>query len=716
MQQVIGGRYAVEETLGKGGMGVVYRVTDLTLGNTVALKQVRLPADSREEAITSHFAHEYHTLSQLAHPRVVAVYDYGIEGGEPYYTMELLGGHDLRRVGKVSWRRACELLRDVCSALQLLHARRLVHRDVTPRNIRVAPDGRAKLFDFGAMAPFGHGEHVVGTPPFVAPETLRRLPLDGRTDLFALGAVGYWLLTGQHAYPANHVSTLEMLWETRLREPSSLAEDIPHALEDLVVGLLSLDPQGRPPSAADVMYRLETIRELPHETDLAIAQAYLSTPKLVGRDQECSRSRAALTETGRGQGLLVSGQDGTGRSRLIDQLALDGKLAGRHVLQLNAAALPRKRFAGARKLLVEVLGLAGARSALDPALWESVTGLAEGAGTSADPSEALLAAVECLAADKPTLVLIDDLEHLDDASNACLIQVAALLKRSPVVLAIAYNPDKLAAAPRVLVAALAKRGTRLKLAGLEDEDTLQLLRSVFGEVAHLRGIAQWAHRVGEGLPKVTMELAQHLVDSRIARFELGRWTLPEDLSGLALPDSIEAVLRSRIAALGAAAREVGQTLSVLLPLSVDAPPVGAYEVLFGDALTLAEVFEGLDELMSAGILMRMEDRYAFASTSHGLAFAATLDTPRRQLLHARIGGYYLTCDGAHLRAAYHMWQAGEEDRAFELMSRPLPYKLGLDSMHVRTARSRHGLQLIHWGIDHMATRRPAPGTMCARLQ
>src|SRR5882724_2069753 len=163
----IGGRYVVEAELGVGGMGVVWRVLDASTGRTVALKQLRPNAGRTERAL---FQREYHTLVLLKHPRIIEVYDYGIHEGAPYYTMELLDGADLHALSPLSYPEACRHLRDVASSLALLAAHRLVHRDLTARNVRVTSDGRSKLIDFGALSPFGVTHTVVGTPPYVPPE------------------------------------------------------------------------------------------------------------------------------------------------------------------------------------------------------------------------------------------------------------------------------------------------------------------------------------------------------------------------------------------------------------------------------------------------------------------------------------------------------------------------------------------------------------------
>ena len=173
-------RYELLEPLGRGGMATVHRAVDRLTGREVALKQLRATG-AQGHAVVALFAREFHTLAQLRHPSVISVYDYGLLGGEgPYYTMELLDGGDLRDRAPLPWRQACALVFDVCSSLALLHSRRLLHRDISPRNVRCTRDGRAKLIDFGAMGPMlPGGGQIVGTPAFVPPEAVHRSALDG---------------------------------------------------------------------------------------------------------------------------------------------------------------------------------------------------------------------------------------------------------------------------------------------------------------------------------------------------------------------------------------------------------------------------------------------------------------------------------------------------------------------------------------------------------
>jgi serine/threonine protein kinase len=140
-----------------------------------------------------------------------------------------------------------------------LHSRRLVHRDVSPRNVRCTRDGHAKLIDFGAMVPMGIGGQLVGTPPFVAPEVVHGSTLDARCDLYSLGATFYFALTGRLAYPAQNFNQLLESWSNKPVRPSQIVADIPAALDQLVISLISLEPARRPRSAFEVMQRMAAI-------------------------------------------------------------------------------------------------------------------------------------------------------------------------------------------------------------------------------------------------------------------------------------------------------------------------------------------------------------------------------------------------------------------------------------------------------------------------
>ncbi|HKU44039.1 MAG TPA: serine/threonine-protein kinase, partial [Polyangiales bacterium] len=322
-------RYLLRRELGRGGMAVVYEALDRTRDRRVALKQLRTHPEPAKHARNAElFELEFHTLAQLAHPRIVEVYDFGLDPSGAYYTMELLDGGDLSELAPLPWQSACAIARDVCAALSLLHSRRFVHRDISPRNVRRTAAGSAKLIDFGALAPMGPSKLLVGTPPCCAPESVHLQSLDGRTDLYALGATLYFMLAGHHAYSAPNFSVLQEAWAQGFPPPSAFQRDVPPALDALVLELLRLEPDARPASAAEVVQRLAAIDGALAAEESQFAQAYLATPPLVGRESELARASRRLKRVaaGRGRSVLVEGAAGVGRSRFLDGVVLDAAL------------------------------------------------------------------------------------------------------------------------------------------------------------------------------------------------------------------------------------------------------------------------------------------------------------------------------------------------------------------------------------------------------
>lgn len=262
--RVLADRYELLKIYGRGGMAVVFEAFDRRTGEKIALKRLEQVADEGKHARHLELLErEFHTLAELAHPRVVEVREFGHDGDTAFYTMELLDGGDLHALAPMPWRQACGVARDLCSALSFVHSRRLVHRDVSPRNVRCTERGIAKLIDFGAISPLGPNKLLVGTPPCCAPESVNLQSLDARTDLYALGASLYYALTGQHAYAARSIQNLPDVWAASLVPPARLVPDIPAALDHLVQDLLRLDPDARPASAWEVAQRLAAIDGIP---------------------------------------------------------------------------------------------------------------------------------------------------------------------------------------------------------------------------------------------------------------------------------------------------------------------------------------------------------------------------------------------------------------------------------------------------------------------
>ncbi|HKU39130.1 MAG TPA: serine/threonine-protein kinase [Polyangiales bacterium] len=679
LPELIAERYRVEKLLGRGGMAAVYQVYDNATQRVVALKRL-LDQAAGDGHVARLFEREYHTLSQLVHPRIIEVYDYQTDEYGPFYTMELLSGGDLRQRSPISWREACRLLCDVCSALALLHSRRFVHRDLTPLNIRCTTDERAKLFDFGSMTQFGRSKHVVGTPPFVAPEALHGQVVDGQTDLFSLGATMYYALTGRHAYAARALTELPDLWRAPPAPPSQLVPGIPAALDELVLELLQLKSTERPPSAAEVMERLSAIGGFEIQEALLVGAAYLSTPTLIGRDDQLAAFSRQLrrTQEGRGTSILVSGGAGTGRSRLLDACALEAKLGGALVLRADARDSGGQRWRAAAALLEQLYEqlpelsskLIAPRAALLAPVMPALIGrvlpdlqLAAASDAAQSNRAELQSALRDILLEveqhRLLVLVVDDLDRIDEPSAALLALIAAQARQRRLLILGSVLTEQRSREQRA-IALLTSLSDAIRLRNLDAEQNQQLVISLFGDVPNVRWLADRMFGVTRGNPGLLMHVAQHLVDQGACKYAAGTWTLPASLD----PTAFTAALRESLDPdLPKSALELAR---VLVISELDRVSLDECQQLcsHGDAKQLqADVYA----LAAAGILAVDDDEVGLSRPGWETLLLADLPDAERRPMHRRVAALLEKRGGDPFRWIQHLVSAGETERALELM-------------------------------------------------
>ncbi len=263
------GPYKIEGTLGRGGMGTVYKGTHTKSNEPVAIKVIAsVLAD--QERFRRRFAAEVETLKRLKHPNIVQLIGYGEEQGHLFYSMEYVPGrslHDhLRQAKRLPWKHVIDICIDVCAALKQAHDLGIIHRDLKPANIMVTDQGLIKLTDFGIAKLFGSTDvtaagAVIGTADFMPPEQAEGKSVTSRSDLYAVGSLAYACLTGRAPFTGKSVP--EVLYSVRYNMPppvQSLAPDVPDEFVELVDELLKKDPNARPPTALVVSNRLKALR------------------------------------------------------------------------------------------------------------------------------------------------------------------------------------------------------------------------------------------------------------------------------------------------------------------------------------------------------------------------------------------------------------------------------------------------------------------------
>src|SRR3954470_14287556 len=254
------GTWRLERVVGRGGMGVVYAATDLSLHRPVAIKVI-----ASERADDADFRERFEREARLAasfdHPNVIPVYSAGEEDGHLYIAMRFVEGTDLerllRRDGPIPFQRAAEIVRQIAEALDAAHAAGLVHRDVKPANVMLA-GGHVYLGDFGVTRAMDASDALTDTGPalgtvdFMSPEQLRGRRTDARSDVYALGCLLYTLLVGT---PPFHRPTAAATVTAHLEDPPPRlppGRAIPTEFEAVLARALAKDPAGRYPSAGDL--------------------------------------------------------------------------------------------------------------------------------------------------------------------------------------------------------------------------------------------------------------------------------------------------------------------------------------------------------------------------------------------------------------------------------------------------------------------------------
>ena len=275
---LVNGRYRIVGLLGRGGMGEVYRATDLTLAQAVALKF--LPETGVSERVLERFHAEVRIARQISHPNICRVYDIGEVDGQPFISMEYVDGEDLadllQRIGRLPADKALDTARKICAGLAAAHDRGVIHRDLKPQNIMLNKRGEPVIMDFGLAAVADQltgAEARNGTPAYMSPEQLRGDEVTAKSDIYALGLVLYEIFSGRRAYEANTIGDLLKLQEgEQITSLTALASDVDPQVEKVIKRCLNPEPTLRPATA------LAVAAALPGGDPLAAALAAGETP------------------------------------------------------------------------------------------------------------------------------------------------------------------------------------------------------------------------------------------------------------------------------------------------------------------------------------------------------------------------------------------------------------------------------------------------------
>jgi serine/threonine protein kinase/tetratricopeptide (TPR) repeat protein len=611
-QRMVARRYEILEQVGKGTTSEVFRAFDSISGRIIALKMLS-PDIAQEEEIL-HFQHEFEALAGIAHPHVIHVYDFGLtDDGSPYFTMEYIEGKDLQK----SWRGKeypwlGQVMTQILSALESIHARGIIHLDLKPSNVMVLNECDwvrdrpiAKLMDFGLsrFARYDPATHLPssGTLYYMAPEVIqsRSKPPDQRADLYSLGVVLYELLTGRRPFEGDDPITIARL---HLRgKPSPLSHhtsSCPPGLEKTILKLLAKDPADRYQSAGEAAVDLtRACGSHTEEMSSKTERPFILNPTFVGREREIQWVKDMIATRGGKQPvpslIVVTGPSGIGKSRFLEELRLAQQVEGSDVLQARCSEYSATAFQPFRAIVEDLVMCLGdkaepllrrwARSIrkLVPSQAKEIVLKEEHILTPEDLSRDLLlqdiaqfiaeASRQLKAqSDRPVVIVIEDLHWADPETVELLTWVAREVyhSKAPVTLCTSCRKRDLTVDRSLEKLYCGVReepwAQAIHLTGMSRKAISHMVCSILGVHQLDREVVDTIYQDSGGNPFFVEQITKVLVEEGILRQRQGRcWVDSKGLSHFVLPNSLKTMILKRLEHLAGANRKVLSTAAVI---------------------------------------------------------------------------------------------------------------------------------------------------------
>ena len=660
-------RYRIDAKLGEGGMGVVYRAHDTTLDRLVAIKVLspQVVGDGAERLLR-----EARSVAQLDHPHIVGVHDAGEIDGQPFIVMQLAVGKTLREVSP-SLSEAVDAVRQVCLALEYAHVKGVIHRDIKPENILVTDGGIVKVMDFGLARSEGRSRltqpgMIVGTVTYMAPEQVLQGESDARTDLYGLGCVLYELVAGRPPFSGDDpVSIISQHLQVPPVAPHWYNPQVSPELEGIILKLLAKDPAERYASAHDVLVALEGLPttapspvEAPPINPTLLLGTVLRT-RLAGRDAELRelKSSIELAASGHGRVVLVEGEPGIGKTRLLQEAQVYARLRRFTILlgrcyeqETGIPYLPfiemfQVRFRGMdRSGLLDELGATASEFAkLIPEVRKALPEIE--ASTPLEPVQERLRLFSSIAEyfrglsrRGPLVMVLEDLHWADAASLSLLQHLARSLQSERVLILGSYRDVELDR-KHPLADALREMNrerlySRVSLRRLSQEGVGAMVRGMF-EQSHVSDeFLDLLYRETEGNPFFVEEVLKSLVEEGALYREGGKWQRKE-IAEIEVPQSIKEVIGRRL-------ERISEPCQRALSLAAVIGRRFRFEVLQAvGELQEEDLLQALEEGMQTQLVREESDagevEYDFVHALIREVLYERLSLRRRMTLHQKIG-------------------------------------------------------------------------------
>ncbi len=649
---IIGRRYRLEDLMGRGGMGSVYRAWDQLTGHYVALKQVTQHTGENSFSNTYDgadfrlaLAREFKFLASLRHPNIIEVLDYGFDTNKhPYYTMELLDSAEtILEAGKrESMFEQLRLLGQMLRALTYLHRRGILHRDLKPGNVMVV-DGHVKLLDFGLSIMRDRVEvdepadTTAGTLAYMAPEILVGNPANITSDLYAFGMLAIEIIGGKHPFSSADVGVLinDILYTAPDLTDVGIGAEIAVVLSRLV----QKEPEDRYQSAPEVIAALENVTNQSIKSETAATrESFLQAAQLVGRESELKRLSSSLDQLkkSRGSTWLITGESGVGKSRMLDELRTLALVRGMLVMRGQAVSegnTPYYLWRIVLRWMRLLLELSPQDSNLINALLPDAIS-ANGAHSSntgdatiqheIDPSKILSQLLSLLRRmlheiDQPIVLIFEDIQWAGSESILLLAEVVRFVAEVPLFVIASYRDEErfnlLNKLPGVPV---------IRLQRFDSDGIADLSAAMLGAVGRQPQVLSLLQRETEGNVLFLIEVVRALAEEAGTLDEIGKMTLPESV----FAGGIQRIIQRRLDHIPVWSHEMLQAAAVYgrqLDLEI-------LRLLYPDI----DIERWLLVCSEASVIDIVDEQWRFAHDRLRDALIETLETNDRQQMHRRI--------------------------------------------------------------------------------
>ncbi len=712
--ELIGGRYELAETLGAGGMGAVYRAFDRLSGSTVALKRVRVsPKALRFSTYDANndlylaLAQEFRLMASLRHPNVNSVLDYGFDDNrQPYFTMELLT--NAKTIFQAAWRTDQDrvtILVQILQALEYLHRRGIIHRDLKPANIMVVSN-TVKVLDFGLSVTRDqiNPDQIAGTLGFIAPEVLIGDPPSAASDLYAVGVIAYELFTGQALFDTNDT---ELLIDNTLNTVPDVSAVGNKDVATVAARLLGKAPADRYDSAAHVIEALchAVGQPIPTET-VEIRESFLQTARFVGREAESRQLTEALmgAQANRGDLWLVSGESGSGKTRLLDELRIQALVQGMRVIRGRNVGEGAGLYQMWRSIVRWLCLITPLKADDESVLKVLVPDIDKLLGHDVADSplanplfahERLMLTVEGMFARqmRPILVILEDMQWAGSESLDLLARIATKTPSLPLLFVASYRDDERRDLPGFLPMA-----RLIHLSRLTDKQVAELCEAMLGEEGHQPELVTLLQHETEGNVFFLVEIVRALAEQAGQLDRVAAMSLPGHVS----TSGVAQIIQRRLSRVPADSREMLE-VSAIVGRQID-------QKLMQKLIAVNfDLERWLAICLNVAVLDIQDGVWQFTHDKLRDGLLAAIPVERRRTLHRLVGAaledVYLNSPDHFASAAFHWAMAGDAEQEARFIALTGKNALASGAYEQAAAALERALALLSQSDHHDAKER-----------